>query len=137
MICCFLGDVFVDLSFCFEVLYCSVVLGCRYTHLTVVRVVSGDRFLIGICLSVTLLIVDLWQYSECCIKCGVTLCTLFMVLYLYWYAPEQVTLGALDSHWYTYARPRCRTSQWRRTFIHLSVSCGTSSQSLSGKKLCS
>ena len=36
---------------------------------------------LGECLSVTLLIVELWQYCVCCIRAGVTRCTLLMVLY--------------------------------------------------------
>ena len=35
--------------------------------------------------------------------------------------PMRVTRGALVAHRYTYAPPRCRTSQYRRTFV-LSVS---------------
>ena len=35
---------------------------------------------------------------------------------------SRVTRGALVAHWYTYAPPRCRTLQLRRTFIPLSVS---------------
>ena len=38
------------------------------------------------------------------------------------YVPVQVTRGALVAHRYIYAPPRCRTSQYRRTFIPLSVS---------------
>ena len=38
------------------------------------------------------------------------------------YVPVRVTRGALVAHRYTYASPRCRTSQYRRTFISLSVS---------------
>ena len=38
------------------------------------------------------------------------------------YVPVQVTQGGLDAHQYTYAPPRCRTSQQSRTFVHLSVS---------------
>ena len=38
------------------------------------------------------------------------------------YVPVQVTRGALIAHWYTFASPRCRTSQHRRTFISISVS---------------
>ena len=38
------------------------------------------------------------------------------------YVLVRVTRGALVSHRYTYAPPRCRTSQSRRTFIPLSVS---------------
>ena len=38
------------------------------------------------------------------------------------YVPVRVTRGALVAHRYTYAPPRCRTSQYSRTFITLSVS---------------
>ena len=38
------------------------------------------------------------------------------------YVPVRVTHGALVAHRYTYAQPRCRTSQYSRTFILLSVS---------------
>ena len=38
------------------------------------------------------------------------------------YVPVLVTLGTLVAHRYTYALPRCRTSQYRRTFISVSVS---------------
>ena len=36
----------------------------------------------GVCLSETILIVDLWQSSVCFIRTGVTLCALLIVLYL-------------------------------------------------------
>ena len=38
------------------------------------------------------------------------------------YVPVRVTRGAMIAHRYTYAPPRCRTSQYRWTFITLSVS---------------
>ena len=38
------------------------------------------------------------------------------------YMPVRVTLGALVAHRYTYAPPRCRTSQYSRIFVSLSVS---------------
>ena len=38
------------------------------------------------------------------------------------YTPVRVTHGALVTHWNTYAPPRCRTSQYCRTFIPLSGS---------------
>ena len=41
------------------------------------------------------------------------------------YVPVRVTRGAVVAHRYTYAPPRCRTSQYRRTFIPLSVSLWT------------
>ena len=38
------------------------------------------------------------------------------------YVPVRVTRGAVIAHRYTYAPPRCRTWQYRRIFISLSVS---------------
>ena len=38
------------------------------------------------------------------------------------YEPVRVTRGAVIAHRYTYAPPRCRTSQYERTFIPLAVS---------------
>ena len=38
------------------------------------------------------------------------------------YVPVRVTRGALLAHWYTYAPLSCRTSQYRMTFVLLSVS---------------
>ena len=38
------------------------------------------------------------------------------------YVPVRVTRGAVMAHRYTYAPPRCRTSQYRRIFIPWSVS---------------
>ena len=36
--------------------------------------------------------------------------------------PERVTRGALVAHRHPFAPPRCRTSQYRRSFVPLSVS---------------
>ena len=38
------------------------------------------------------------------------------------YVPVRVTSGAVLAHWFTYAPPRCGTSQYSRTFIPFSVS---------------
>ena len=38
------------------------------------------------------------------------------------YVPVRVTHGAVIAHRYTYETPRCRTSQYSRTFIPFSVS---------------
>ena len=46
------------------------------------------------------------------------LCGVLPVLYV----PVRVTRGAVIAHRYTYAAPRCRTSQYSMTFIPLSVS---------------
>ena len=64
--------------------YCSAVWrSAADTHLKQLdRVVSGARFLTGVCLSVTFLFVDPWQSCACFIRSGVTRCTLLMVLFL-------------------------------------------------------
>ena len=38
------------------------------------------------------------------------------------YVPERVTRGALVAHRHSFAPPRCRTSQYRRSFVPPSVS---------------
>ena len=38
------------------------------------------------------------------------------------YVPALVALDALVAHSHSFAPPRCRTSQYRRTFVPLSVS---------------
>ena len=37
------------------------------------------------------------------------------------YVPARVTRGALVAHKHSFAPPRCRTSQYRRSFVTLSV----------------
>ena len=37
------------------------------------------------------------------------------------YVPARVTRGALVAHMHSFARPRCRTFQYRRSFVPLSV----------------
>ena len=38
------------------------------------------------------------------------------------YVPERVTRGVLVAHRHSFAPPRCRTSQYRRTFVPISAS---------------
>ena len=38
------------------------------------------------------------------------------------YVPARVTRGALVAHRHSFAPPRCRTSQYHRSFVSLSVS---------------
>ena len=38
------------------------------------------------------------------------------------YVPARVTRGALVAHRHSFVPPRCRTSQYRRSFVPLSVS---------------
>ena len=75
---CFTGFVLPVLEHCSAIL-CSA----ADTNLGLLdRVVSGASFLTGVCLSVTLHIVDLCQYHVCCTKSCVIRCTLFIVLFL-------------------------------------------------------
>ena len=67
----------------FGVLFCSVVLGYRYTHLKLLdRAVSGARFLTGGVFEFTFLIFDLLQFYVCCIRSGVARCTRLMMRYV-------------------------------------------------------
>ena len=87
------------------------------------RAVSGAIFLTGVCLGVIMSIVYLSQYYAYCIRSGETLCTIVKVRFpLRVMVPLRITRGALFSHRYTYAPNRCRTSQYRRTFITFSRS---------------
>ena len=106
----------------FGVLFCSLVIGCRYTLKLLDRAVSGARFLAG-------------GVYECDISHRRSVAVLCF-LYKIWcnlvhplngalpgqYVPVRVTRGALVAHRYTYAPPRCRTLQYSRTFILFSVS---------------
>ena len=104
--------------------YCSAVwCSAADTHLNLLdRAVSGARFLTGCVFEC-----DIAHHRSVAVLC---------MLYKIWcnpvrplngappvpYEPVRVTLGALVAHRYTYARPRCRNSQYSRTFIFLSVS---------------
>ena len=103
--------------------YSSVVLcPAADTHLKLLyRAVSGARYLAG-------------GVFECDIahhRSVSVLCMLYMIRCKTMhplngalpgpYVPVRVTRRALVAHRYTYAPPRCRTSQYRRTFIPLSV----------------
>ena len=89
-------------------------------------------FSLGVWLSVTLLIIDLWQYCVCCIRSGVTRCILLMVLSRIVCARAGYTsvshrytrrwAAGRVAHPYTYAPPRCRPLQYRMTFIPSTVS---------------
>ena len=68
-------------------------------------------------MSVTLQIVDLWQYYVCCTRSGVTRCTLFMVLFLCRMCRCGFTRRCDRTSVHL-----CTSSQYRRTFIPLSVS---------------
>ena len=100
----------------FGVLFCSLVLGSRYAPLLKLldRVLSGARFL-----TVDVLECDTAHRQSVAvlgmlykIKCN-PMHTLNGALH----GPVPVTRDALVVHRYTYASPRCRTSQYNRTFI--------------------
>ena len=79
----FLRDVF--LGFVLPILeYCSAVwCSAADTHIKLLDcAVSGDLFLTGCVLSVTLLIVDLLLFFVCFMRSGVTQCTNLMMRYL-------------------------------------------------------
>ena len=123
MIDCSSGDAFG--GFVLPVLeYCSAEwCSAADTHLKLLdRVVSGACFLAGDVLNCNLshrrsvaMLCMLYK-----IRCNPMhpLCGALRVPYV----PVRVTRGTLMAHRNTYAPPRCRTSQYRRTFIPLSVS---------------
>ena len=109
---CFPGFVLPVLEYCSAV-WCSA----ADTHLKLLdRVVSGVRFLtVGV------------------FECDIAHCRSVAILCMLYkircnsvhplngalpgpYVPVRVTRGALVAHRFTYALPRCRTSQYRRTF---------------------
>ena len=104
--------------------YCSAVrCSPADTHLKLVdRVISGDYFIAGGVLNCNLS--HRRSVSVLCmlykIRCNPKhpLCGALPVPHV----PVRVTRGTLIAHRYTFVPPRCRTSQYRRTFIFLSVS---------------
>ena len=101
--------------------YCSAVwCSAADTHLRLLdRVVSGASFLTG-----GVFECDLAHRPSVAVLCMLykircnqmhDLCGALPV-------PVPVTRGAVIAHRFTYAPPRCRTSQYHRTFIPLSVS---------------
>ena len=115
---CFQGSVLPVLEYCSAV-WCSA----ADTHLKLQdRAVSGSRFLTG-------------GVFECDIAHRRSVAVLCMLYKIKCnpvhplngalpgpYVSVLVTRGALVAHRYNYAPPRCKTSQYRRTFISLSVS---------------
>ena len=115
---CFRGFVLPVLEYCSAV-WCSA----ADTHLELLdRAVSGARFLTG-------------GVFECDIshrRSVAVLCMLYKIrcnpvhplngALPGTYVPVRVTRGALVAHRYTYAPPLCRTLQYSRTFIPISVS---------------
>ena len=106
----------------FGVLFCSVKLFCRYTPQTTGRAVSGARFLT----------VGLFECDIAHRRSVAVLCMLYKIRCDPMhplndalpgpYVPVRLTRGAQVAHRYTYAPSCCRTSQYHRTFVLLSVS---------------
>ena len=102
----------------FGVLFCSVVLGCRYKLKLLDRAVSGALFLTG----------DVFECDIAHRRPVAVLCMMYKIrcnpmhplndALPGLYVPVRVTSGALVPNRYT----RCRTSHYRRTFVSLSVS---------------
>ena len=115
---CFRGFVLPALEYCSAV-WCSA----ADTHLRLQdRVVSGASFLTGGVFECNLahrrsMVVLCMLYK---IRCDPMhpLCGALSVPYV----PVRVTRRAVIAHRFTYAPPHCRTSQYRLTFIPLSVS---------------
>ena len=114
---CFRGFVLPVLEYCSAV-WCSA----ADTHLKLMdRAVSGARFRTG----------GVFEWDIAHRRSVALLCMLYKIRCnpmhplngaLPWpYVPVRVTRGALVSHRYTYAPPRCRTLQYGMTFIPLSV----------------
>ena len=122
MINCSSGDAFVlpVLEYCSAV-WCSA----ANTHLELLdRVVSGACFIAGGVLNC-----DISHRRSVAVLCTLykircnpkrPLCVAPPVPYV----QVWVTRGALITHRYTFAPPRCRTSQYHRTFIHSQSLCG-------------
>ena len=72
-------------------------------------------------MSVIMLVVDLWQYLACCRRSGVTRTLALGCALHVQYVPVGVTHSALVVHRYTDASPRCKTLQYLKTFIPLSL----------------
>ena len=115
---CFRGFILPVLEYCSSV-WCSA----ADTHLRLLdRVVGGASFLTG-----GVLDCDLAHRRSVAVLCMLYKIRCNQMHPLYGtlpvpYVPPRVTRGALAAHRYTFAPPRCRTSQYCRTFVPFSVS---------------
>ena len=115
---CFSGFVLPVLEYFSAVWYSAA-----DTHLRLLEgVVSGASFLTG-----GVIECDLAHRRSVAVLCMLSKIRCSPIHPLYGalpvtYVPVRVTRGAVVAHRYTYEPPRCRISQYRRTFIPLSVS---------------
>ena len=109
---------FVIICFSNKRFYSAVWCSAADTHLILLdRVVSGASFLTG----------GVFEYDLAYSRYVAVLCILYKIRcnsmhHLYGalpvpYVPVRVTRGAVIAQGFTYAPPRCRTSQYRRTLI--------------------
>ena len=115
---CFLGFVLPVLEYCSAV-WCSAA-DTRLKRIKLQdRVVSGARFLTGCVFECN--IVHRRSVAVLCVLCKIR-CNPMHPLYGTLpvpYVPVRVTHSAPAGHKYTYSPSRCRTSQYRMTFIRL------------------
>ena len=114
---CFRGFIVLVLEYCSAV-WCSA---ADTHHKQLDRAVSGERFLTG----------GVFESDIVHRRSVAVLCMLYKIKCnpMHWpndalpgpYVPVRVTRAALVAHRYTYAPPRCRTSQYSMTFVPLSV----------------
>ena len=121
----FMGDAFVVLSCQFSsiILQCGARLSIFTLNYWKMQSVV-PFFLLGVCTSVTLTATDRRSVAVLCMLYKIR-CNPMHPLNGALpgpYVPVRVTFGALVAHRYTYAPPRCRTSQFRMTIILISVS---------------
>ena len=112
-------------SFVLPVLgYCSAVwCSAAYSHLKLLdRVVRSAGFLAGDVLECNL--VRRRSFAELCMLFKIKSNPMhpFSGALPLSYVPARVTRDALVAHRHSFAPPRCRTSQYRRTFVPLSMS---------------
>ena len=101
----------------FEVLFCGVVLVCGCTNQTFEPCIRGASFLARGVLACNLSYFR--SVAVLCVLCKIAsnhmhpLCGALPAPFV----PVRVIRGALVTHWYSKAPPRCRTSQYRKTSI--------------------
>ena len=110
---------FVPILECCSAVWCSA----ADTHLKLLdRVISDASFLTG-----GVFECDLAHHRSVAVLCMLYKIRCNQLHHLYGalpapHVPVRVTRSAMIAHKYTYAPPHCRTSQYLRTFIALSVS---------------
>ena len=113
-------------SACFGVLFCSLVLGCRYIAETTGPCSQWCHFFNWVCLSMPLHTLDLWQYYLCMLY--KIRCNPMHPLYGAQpgpYVPVRVTRGAVIAHRCTYLPSSLQNLAVRQDFFPCQYLCGT------------